>query len=77
MRYFTTRRLFFLDVGQGLWPSEISIQFHMVSYCSAIKAILFKLQVILLNVEGTEKSESSYWDRHPSYSPCCSYGKSI
>ena len=31
-------------------------------------------------MEGTEKSESSYyslsyWDRLPSYSPCCSYGK--
>ena len=37
--------------------------------------------MILLIMEGTEKSESSYyslsyWDRHPSYSPCCSYGKS-
>ena len=32
-------------------------------------------------MEDTEKSKSSYyslsyWDRHPSYSPYCSYGKS-
>ena len=37
--------------------------------------------MILLIVGGTEKSESSYfslsyWDRLPSYSPCCSYRKS-
>ena len=35
----------------------------------------------LLIMEGTEKSESSYyslsyWDRHPSYKSCFSYGKS-
>ena len=44
-------------------------------------SVVFKLQVILLIMEGTEKSESSHyslscWDRHPSYSPWCSYGKS-
>ena len=33
----STRCLFFLDIGRGLRPSEISIQFHMVSYCSTIK----------------------------------------
>ena len=31
-------------------------------------------------MKGTEKSESSYyslsyWNKHPSNSPCCSYGK--
>ena len=39
------------------------------------------LQVILLIMEGTEKSETSYdtfsyWDRLPSYSACCSHRKS-
>ena len=43
-------------------------------------AIVYKLQVILLITEGTEKSESSYyslsyWGRLPIYSPCCSYRK--
>ena len=32
-----TKRLFFLDVGQMPAASRVSIQFHMVSYCSAIK----------------------------------------
>ena len=47
---------------------------------NSLNAIVFKLQVILLMMEVSEKSKSSYyslsyWDRHPSYSPCCSYGK--
>ena len=46
-----------------------------------LTAIVFKLQVILLIIILTEKSESSYyslsyWDTLPSYSPSCSYGKS-
>ena len=41
-----TRHLFFLDVGRMHAVSRDSIQFHMVSYCSAIKAIVFKLQMI-------------------------------
>ena len=36
-----TKRLFFLDVGRGMQPPKISIQFHMVSYCSAIKVHIF------------------------------------
>ena len=48
---------------------------------NSINAIVFKSQMMLLIMEDTEKSESSYyslsyWDKHPSYSPCCSYGKS-
>ena len=35
-----TKRLFFLAVGRRPAASEISIQFHMVSYCSAIKCHL-------------------------------------
>ena len=31
------KHLFFLDVGQSLWPHKFSIQFHIVSYCSTIK----------------------------------------
>ena len=34
---FNTKCLFFLNVGRGLRPPEIRIQFHMVSYCRAIK----------------------------------------
>ena len=33
--------LFFLDVGWGLRPPEICIQFQMVSYCSAMKLISY------------------------------------
>ena len=41
---------------------------------------VFRLLVILLVMESTEKCESSYyslsyWNRLPSYSPCYSYGK--
>ena len=44
-------------------------------------ALVLKLQVILLIMEGNEKSESSHyslsnWDRHPSYAPHYSYEKS-
>ena len=46
---------FFLDVGQMTATYRVGIQFHMVSYCSAIKAIVFKLQLILLIMEVTEK----------------------
>ena len=35
-----TKRLFFLDNGHRSAASKISIQFHMVSYCSAIKCHL-------------------------------------
>ena len=35
-----TKRLFFLDIGRMPGASRESIQFHMVSYCSAIKAIV-------------------------------------
>ena len=35
-----TGRLFFLDVGWMLAASKESIQFHMVSYYSAIKAVI-------------------------------------
>ena len=47
---------------------------------NSLNAIVFKLQVILLMMEVSEKSKSSYYslsysDRHPSYSPCCCYGK--
>ena len=43
-------------------------------------ATVFKLLVLLLTMEGNEKSESSYYslsyhNRCPSYSPCCSYVK--
>ena len=39
---------------------------------NSLYALVLKLQVILLIMEGNEKSESSYyslsyWDRHPSY----------
>ena len=45
--------LFFLDVGHdALRPSEYSIQSHMVSYCSAIKFVLSKLQMIHLETKG-------------------------
>ena len=37
---------FYLDVGQMHEAIRVSIQFHMVSYCSVIKAIFFKLQLI-------------------------------
>ena len=54
--------LFFLDVGHdALRPSKNSNQSHMVSYCSAIKAIVFKLQVTLLMMEVTEKSKRNYY----------------
>ena len=44
---------------------------------NALYASVLKLYVILLIMEGTEKSEThyyflSYWDRLPNYSPCCS-----
>ena len=47
---------------------------------NTLNAIVFKLQMILLIMEGVEKLERSYyslnyWDRHQSYSPYCSYGK--
>ena len=32
-----TKHIFFLDIDRALRPPEISIQFHMVSYCSTIK----------------------------------------
>ena len=36
--------LFFLDVGHdALWPSEYSIESHMVSYCSIIKPRILAL----------------------------------
>ena len=43
--------------------------------------MVFELQAILLIMKGTEESESSYyslsyWNRHPIYLACCSYGKS-
>ena len=44
-----TQCLFFLDVGQMPAASRESIQFHMVSYCNAIKvlhSILLYLEVI-------------------------------
>ena len=49
-------------------------------YTKYLNTIIFELQVILLVMEGTEKSESShyslsYLDRHPSCPPRCSYGK--
>ena len=42
---------------------------------NSLTTIVFKLQVILLIMEGTEKSETSYYslsyrDRLPIYSPC-------
>ena len=54
--------LFFLDVGQCLRPSRISIQFHMVSYCSAIKYLIYYFQDIHVgdkNINGFEKDWSS------------------
>ena len=41
---------------------------------NTLNAIVFKLHVVLLIMEGTEKSESndyshSYWDRLLSFSP--------
>ena len=47
---------------------------------NSLNAIVFKLQVILLMMEVSKKLKSSYYslsysDRHPSYSPCCCYGK--
>ena len=38
-----TRRLFFLDVGRMPAASQLSIQFHMVRYCSTIKALFIDL----------------------------------
>ena len=52
----------------------------LLYYPEGVNAIVFKLQVISLMMEVSEKSKSSYysliyWDRHPSYSPCCCRGK--
>ena len=52
----------------------------LLYYPEGLNAIVFKLQVISLMMEVSEKSKSSYysliyWDRHPSYSPCCCCGK--
>ena len=41
-----TKRLFFLDVGRMPAASRVSIQFHMVSYCSAMKSIFYVLVFI-------------------------------
>ena len=50
-------------------------------YTKFSKGNSFQATRYLLIMEGTEKSESSYyilsyWDRLPSYSPCCGYVKS-
>ena len=52
----------------------------LLYYPEGLNAIVFKLQVISLMMVVSEKSKSSYysliyWDRHPSYSPCCCCGK--
>ena len=52
----------------------------LLYYPEGLNAIVFKLQVISLMMEVSEKSKSSYysliyWDRHPSYSPCCCCGR--
>ena len=41
-------RPFFLDVGQLPAAIRVSIQFHMVSYCSAIKFNIFEVTSHLL-----------------------------
>ena len=50
-----TKHLFFLDVGQALQPPEISIEFHMVSYCSTIK-----VEYILSIYDKDSGSKSTY-----------------
>ena len=51
-----TKHLFFLDVGWGLWPPEIGIQFHMVSYRSAIRVPSFILKIKTLIEARAEKT---------------------
>ena len=53
------------------WPKSYNL--NNIFTQDSLNAIVFKLQVILLIMEGIEKSESSYdslsyWDRQPSYS---------
>ena len=71
-----------IQPGQTFSPRRLSIRTPWVQTImrgkNAVNALVLKLQVILLIMEGTEKSENndyslSYWNRHPSYSPCCSY----
>ena len=39
---------FFLDVGRMPAASRVSIQFHMVSYCSAIKFTFLRMHILFL-----------------------------
>ena len=53
---------------------------HICHVQNSVNATVFKLQVILLIMEGTKKSKTSYyslsyWDRLQSYSSCCSHRK--
>ena len=47
---------------------RVSIQFHMVSYCSAIKAIVFKLQVNIIDVFDFSEHNFDSWAENSYYS---------
>ena len=55
-----TKCLFFLDVGRDAWRQpENSVQSHMVSYCSAIKALIFGICKKHINIFPDEISALS------------------
>ena len=50
---------FFLDVGRMPAASKVSIQFHMVSYCSAIKFTFLRMEILFLFIPNFSQRQFS------------------